>query len=937
MKSNGLFSNLAMPAVAAICAAILAPAAAHAETWYWVGLNANSSGQHLWNGGLNNWTNANGVAGDPARGDNAVLTENDYQAYMVCNSNGGDTGDHSPRVALNSIVFDGYMKNCNQGNFAFVGGGEGLTVLGVYALSHYTGILLEGEGEVPFNIVDASSEFRGQMRVVIRKDPSGVCRDLALVKKGLGTLVSYYQTGDRQYEIPLNKIQQGRLDVTTGMTLRNIEFRFDGNDPSARLSWGFGGAKSPFFLGSGCAITESADVANTEHGILCQYNQQLQFSGVPGVNPMTFSGQFYGGAGLRWDPSSSDYAFVYSNAVSATTGRIDVVTGTVKLVNGASFTALTSLSVGAAGTLEVESGSGAGLRANALDVLAGGKLRLGAGVVVTVGAATLDTLPVRAGTYAASAGAGVKAASWIEGAGTVVVETGDADSARWIGTGTDTNIATAGNWIPDVPDLVAGDTFALFSEGGHSANLNRDARFAGLSLNGGFSFAGSGTLSIGGMGVASLDVATATEYNIGCPVELAAGQVWTVGANNTLNVNGGLSGSGSLVVSGDGVLNIGGENTHAGPVDIGSKATIGGVNALGAAGTVARVRNDSGAICFSSATNAAAVSFYSIGAPSDGHTLSFAGDSVFNGPVTNEMITIEVPADASVEFAKRYRGNIVKFSGAGNVIFRDRLVLSGSHYTFYMDKSGSDVTVDMHAGNNSFSGTFWSNLLYGRIRCHVPYAMQASGVVNGPSESKGTRVIFAAPFVLDLGGCDQSVDGLSAAKGGTVTSDEPAFFRHVAKNPYHTSNDPDGGNVNRTNNLVFVGMAGFSHDGPMTNRLGGVSTTAGTLQVTNGKLILLPQASWSNCTSVVVSNGVLAVENDQAFHKKLVMNIFNDGKVALDFDGVLKCNELYVDGIRMGGGLYCAAGGSGFGRVDEHFLGRGTVRVQPRGTRISLR
>ena len=566
-----------------------------------------------------------------------------------------------------------------------------------------------------------------------------------------------------------------------------------------------------------------------------------------------------------------------------------------------------------------------------LDVLTGGKLKLGAGVVVTVGAATLDTLPVKAGTYAASAGEGVKAASWIEGAGKVVVETGDVDSVRWIGTGTDTSIATAGNWIPYMPDIVAGDAFALFAEGGHSANLSRDARFAGLSLRGGFSFAGNGMLSIGGMGVASLDVASATEYDFGCPVELAAGQAWTIGTNNTFNVNGGFSGAGSLAVSGDGVFNIDGENAHAGPVNIGTKATIGGVNALGSAGVVSRVRNDSGAISFSSATNDAAVTFYNVGADNEGNTIRFFGDNVFNNAVTNTATTLETVGDATIDFKKRYRGNVVNFKGDGNVIFRDRLDLSGSTGTWYV-RSACGVVIDFYAVNNYVSGTFWCELLGGTVRCHVPYALQANG---GTGDASGRRIHMTYPAVIDLMGNDQSLDGLASYGGGTITSEEPAFFRWKVINPY-SSNSPDG-NEFRTNNVVFAGMAGLSYEGTKTNRLGGVSTTAGTLQVTRGKLILLPQASWTNCANVVVSNGVLAVENDQAFNKKLVVNIFNNGKVGLDFDGVMKCDELYIDGVRMGGGLYCAAGGSGFGRVNEHFLGRGTFRVQPRGTRISLR
>ena len=928
MKSNGMFSNLRGGAIfATICAAVLASSIANAETWYWVGNNMNASSQRLWNGGLNNWTNATGEAGDPARGDNVVLNDNTRSApYMVCNSNAGDTSSTSPRVALNSIVFDGFKKSCSQGNFALIGGGDGLTVLGSsYSVSHYCGILLEGEGDVPFNIVEASSEFRGQMRVVARKDPDGK-NNPVLVKKGPGTLVCFYQSGSsRAYELPLAKIQQGTIDVTPGRAMTNVVFRFDGNDPSARLAWGYYGSV-PLLMGLGCAITESDDVANTGHGISCKYNQQIQFYGTPAVSSMTFSGTLYGGAGLLWHPDSADYVFNFSSAVSATTGGVSVVNGTVKFSNGASMTSLSSLSVGATGALEVEQGSGASFHAETVDLVSGCKLKLGEGVVLRFGAATLDTLPLVAGTYAATAGEGVKAATWIEGDGTVVVETGDFSSVTWVGSGQDTGVATEGNWSPATPDLADGGSVAVFADGGSEANIDRNVSFAGLSLKGGFSFAGNGTMALGSMGIATLDAASDVGYSFASPIEVAEGQSWTIGANNTFNVNGGLSGSGALAVSGEGVLNLGGENTLVGPVDVGTRTTISGLNALGAAGTVSRVRNDSGSLCFSSATNAAAVWLYSVGAFSEGNAVSFVGDNVFNGPVTNEMGTLALVDGATVEFAQRFRGNSIKFGGTGNLIFRDRFVLSGSAGTFYMNLAGSDVTVDFYADNNGVSGTFWSQLSRGTIRCHVPYALKATGYTNG----QGNRMQIVSPATIDLCGNDQSLDGIIAKGGGYVTSEESALFHHVSKNLYNTSNDADGGNVNRTNNLVFVGMAGFSHDGPMTNRLGAVSTTAGTLQVTDGKLIMLPQASWANCTNVVVTGGTLALENTAQFSANAVVSISGEGSIDLDFDGRVRCDNLFIDGVKKPGGVYSAAN-------DAHFHGTGELVVKPRGLVIMFR
>ena len=920
---------------ALICALAVAPLAANAETWYWVGNNKKASDNYYYWDGYNNWTNANGVVGDPARGDNAVLNDNSRTTpRLVCNSNGDDTSSSSSRKALNSILITGdFKKGGNQGNYALIGGGEGLKVEpSGYNAANWTGILLEGEGEVPVDIVEANSTFYTQMRMVQRKDPDGKI-GAVLVKKGLGTLVCFNQVGNRNYDISLTKIQQGRINVTTGKDLTNIGFRFDGNDSSARLQWGFNYKNNgvplgilPLKLVSG-AITESDDVANADHGLESDYDLQVQFTGTPSANPMKFSGKFYGGAGLLWSPSSSDYSFIYSNAVSSTTGHVEVAKGTLKLVTGASFTALSGLKVGADGIFEVEAGSGANFRAETLDVYTGSKLKLASGVTITVGAAALNALPVMAGTYTGS-GAEGKSVAWIEGEGKLVVETGSAASFSWIGGGTDTGIATEGNWSPETPDLDSGDAFAVFADSGAAATLGRDASFAGLSLKNGFAFSGTGTLSVGDMGISALGAASAAIYSFGSPLEATANQTWTIGANNTFDVTGGLKGSGNVKVEGAGTLNIGSGAGYTGSIDIATGTIISGRNALGEAGAVARVRNDGNGAYFSNATNDAAVVVYSEGGLSDSNPIYFVGDNVFNGAFTNTACMFNMMNGATAEFTSAYRGNTLTMAGEGNVIFRSRLSQSGIFYMYT-----GNVTVDFYGENSDISGLFWSQLLSGRVNCHVPYAIKAKGWVDS---SNTIRFQMQNGMTIDLMGNDQSVDGFYAKKGGTITSDEPAFFHWVAKSPYSATNDPEGNNMNRTNNVVFAGAAGLSYDGPQTNRLGGVSTTTGTLKVTAGKLFVLPHASWANCTNVVVSGGMLSVGNAAAFAENVVVDISGEGKVDLDYDGMAKCDRLIIDGQHMPGGEY-GSDDSSAGHKLPNFSGTGVLTVKTRGLFLCFR
>ena len=67
-----------------------------------------------------------------------------------------------------------------------------------------------------------------------------------------------------------------------------------------------------------------------------------------------YNGHFYGSAGLVWDPSDAEAEFVFSNVVHDTTGELVVSNGIVRLFDGASFTALSKLTVASGATLKAD-------------------------------------------------------------------------------------------------------------------------------------------------------------------------------------------------------------------------------------------------------------------------------------------------------------------------------------------------------------------------------------------------------------------------------------------------------------------------------------------------------------------------------------------------------------------------------------------------------
>jgi hypothetical protein len=239
-----------------------------------------------------------------------------------------------------------------------------------------------------------------------------------------------------------------------------------------------------------------------------------------------------------------------------------------------------------------------------------------------------------------------------------------------------------------------------------------------------------------------------------------------------------------------------------------------------------------------------------------------------------------------------------------------------------MNSSNKDyVTVDTWAGMG-VGGVFWGDLRYGRINTHVPNALSGHGTYH--------RLNIASPGVLDLCGNDQ-VLGVMASSGGTVTSETPALLHLNASTKYD-----DYGGLGRTNQVVFAGAAGFSHDGYLTNRLSAASTTVGTLKVTTGMLRLVGNASWANSTNVVVTGGTLAFENAAAITKAATVRVDGTGKIELDFDGTMTCDRLFVNGVSAGGGMFGAVG-SGAQVESEIFSGAGRLLVIGRGTILSFR
>src|SRR5262249_11635457 len=133
------------------------------------------------------------------------------------------------------------------------------------------------------------------------------------------------------------------------------------------------------------------------------------------------------------------------------------------------------------------------------------------------------------------------------------------------------------NWISNLPPTPLNDvTFSSLS-GNLNNTLGSDLSVKGLVfLNTGNSMiiSGPNTLSIGSDGIDM--VAANHTITISAPINIAANQTWLVGPNNpgnTLNINGGISGSSTLTKASYGTLLLNTSNSFSGILNVDTSST----------------------------------------------------------------------------------------------------------------------------------------------------------------------------------------------------------------------------------------------------------------------------------------------------------------------------------------------------------------------------
>ena len=900
----------------------------HTRTW--TPTTKNSSGQYLF-GTADNWRDETGATGKPLIGDTVIFgtAASTAGAYQVSEGNANNP--------LYVVQYENVKTVAmNQGWFALLAGGQGLQYLrNAGSGSNWSGIYCVGDGIVPVNIAN-NVEYNMQKGCQLGTC-SGFARTPIVVKQGPGTVINFNQSGNYDYTVPKTRLQEGRWDMTMTKPMKDIELAFDGS-AAKRLTLCYGSYTADLtFNGGGiCEINGAANhtiEANNKNG-------HVVFTGTPKFNPMVFSGRFTKGAGLVWSPANADSVFVCSNGVSDTAGQIQVTKGTVKLVDGASFTALAELAVSDGAVFEVDADSGANFHAEALTLGGTAKLKLAAGVALNVTAASLAGSALAPGTYAADGAAGKKAA-WIEGAGTVVVATGPGNMATWVGGDTTSTLMTKdANWQDGtVPDLAAGDLFATFAAGGAEARLAGTVGFDGLALNNtagtAFTFAAeSGAqATIAGNGITVADASAATMWTMGWPVALGADQTWSIGANNTFKLTGPLSGAGKLTIDNAGTVELAASSTQTGVLELkGGTVRVTASNAFGPAGRT--------------------VNFH--------HNLTkyvFAGDLTFDAPMYSgdqresweNFLTVEPGshltfngnfgylAEGSITFGADsvtvFKGG-VKFNtdgmkgkivprGSGTMVVSNAII---STCRAWEGQADNPVTLDLCVANNALNdNSYWAKFLAGRLLTHATYATRSDALLTFDDAT------------WDLCGKDQQTGLLATTAKTKVVSDAPATL--VVNS--HSTGDSQNGNYGgdaRVNRAVFSGQVSLKKNGSRPHALGAESSTTGSVEVAAGTLTFNASGKWPNATGVKLSGGTLVLQNAEAVGPNAQWDVKTGSSpvLTLGFSGILPADKLTVDGEHLKGGVYGAVD-SGAEHEVAWISGDGLLKVASRGTVLLLK
>jgi autotransporter-associated beta strand protein len=374
----------------------------------------------------------------------------------------------------------------------------------------------------------------------------------------------------------------------------------------------------------------------------------------------------------------------------------------------------------------------------------------------------------------------------------------------WSGAG-DASWTNAGNWSPGVVPA-AGDsvTFNSSSTVNLGTVLNQDFNLLGMMVTdpaGPVSIAGTHSLTVGANGI---DLSVSSQnLAIAAPVVLSAAQGWTVAANRTLGVNGGLAG--------------------AFPVTVVGAVSLGGPMGPSVAMTVAA-----------------------------GGTLKTGASAVLsNDPTAVDLMLLgALDLNGTSQSVKFLSGSgIIDNTAAGAAVLTvGNNDAGGTLSHLFQNTNGTLALIKTGAGNltlpaaNTFSGGFTNNGT-GNVYPQNDAALGTGPVFFNAGQIYPTATVtFANP--LTLNGSTLRIGG---AGGKTITWNGPVTATGISG----LSADNGTAGITLGNTLNIAGASFSSIANATTNTIAGAITgIGGSLNVTGGTLALGGANDYTGATTL---------------------------------------------------------------------------------------
>ena len=680
-----------------------------------------------------------------------------------------------------------------------------------------------------------------------------------------------------------------------------------------------------------------------------------------------------------------------TNRTCTTTGDLIISNGTLRLAGSTSFPNVPSLTIGAGGTLDLQTDAmlllasvtnfilygkflattaqSCGLSGNEVDLTFGenAELHLKEDEVLMVKSLKIGESSVAADRYVAPDARLPQLKS-----GTLIVPKGDVpSSASWTGGADTDDISLAANWSDPNASTVEGSMGAIFASAGDHAVVQGTASLANLTFTpapgcSGFTFDASGDAAmLESFGSAVSFAGPATNvFNV--PVKIAQSQNWTF--------------SGSPVVrftedfySTVGIINMSGAGDvfFSKPVEsaygfsvsqntrlhvIGTTFTLSGFATLpqpsnGGAYTFTLNGNNSTQLVLSNATVRMPVFMASTTLGTAPIVAAPASTNIFEGSIylNSNYTGFDIPEGSEIILKGGFKSTAASprmTKTAGTVRIQDTPV-SAPYALGWNQQRG---TLIVETSNNTFLYLTTGHQPAANdkpvIDLRVSQAVTNGCMVNAPKyvNNKNFVPCTASGYkaLIEFNATTQRVDSLVGYSLGTfhgaegslleVTKQVRTGFVDLLEEDFYVASEISG--------ALSLKMSGTG-DLVLTNR---AFSSTGDLEVVSGTLTLRENATWLNGSNVTVrGSGTLRLDAGGRFGKHVEMHLGADGdswSIAMPNGGMQRVAALYADdGTLLPSGFYGAAGVPGVTqtRYSAHFTGTGILKVGKLGTRILFR